>query len=122
MDEEASGDADQVLVKQESVEKSTEESAKTAEPEKSEATKDPLAEAMNEVTGGDNDGTIEDASENTDKSKELDGASALAALASAAVGTAENGEKYENTNFGAKIQICWNWFCTYVYLIYLFRF
>merc|ERR1712029_396155 len=52
----------------------------------------PLAEAMSEVTG---DGTNpEDVSDpSTDKAKELDGASALAALASAAVGSAENGTK-----------------------------
>ena len=88
--------SEEVFVKQESAEKAAEESEKTAEIEKAEkiteVTKDPLAQAMNEVTG---DGTNpEDVSEPTDKTKELDGASALAALASAAVGTAsENGNK-----------------------------
>ena len=86
-----------VFVKQESAEKAAEESKQTAAMEKAEkitevTKKDPLAEAMSEVTG---DGTNpEDVSDpNTDKAKELDGASALAALASAAVGSAENGNK-----------------------------
>merc|ERR1711862_56302 len=83
--------------KQESAEKAAEESKQTAAMEKAEkitevTKKDPLAEAMSEVTG---DGTNpEDVSDpSTDKAKELDGASALAALASAAVGSAENGNK-----------------------------
>lgn len=86
-----------VFVKQESAEKAAEESKQTAAMEKAEkitevTKKDPLAEAMSEVTG---DGTNpEDVSDpSTDKAKELDGASALAALASAAVGSAENGNK-----------------------------
>jgi len=109
-------ESDKVFVKQENPEKAAEESKKTAEDEKAEkiteVTKDPLAQAMNEVTGGD-DGGIEDASENSDKPKELDGASALAALASAAVGTAENGNNKENdkdTVNGTEEKRDANWF------------